>query len=73
MSRFVTERCVVVSSGAVLAPTSPGVLGLARALAPYLSLRPEEVTATLERCRVDTASPAAARYDGGSPRGGAVW
>jgi hypothetical protein len=53
VSRFVTERCVTVSPARAAHRPSSDVLELARSLAPYLAVRPAEVTAALARCGVD--------------------
>ena len=60
-SRTVPEGCVVVRVRRDEAPLSSEVLGLARALAPYLAVRPVEVTAMLHRCGIGPRLPANAR------------
>jgi hypothetical protein len=61
MPRIVSERCVVVTASGTTSPPSHEVLALARDLAPYLALRPAEITATLLRCGVDSRRPGNAR------------
>ncbi len=60
-SRTVPEGCVVVRVRNDEPLPSREVLGLTRALAPYLAVRPGEVTAMLHRCGIDPRLPANAR------------
>jgi hypothetical protein len=53
VSRFVTERCVTVRPVRAVPAPSPDVVQLARALVPYLPVRPSDVAATLARCGID--------------------
>ena len=61
MSPIVSERCVVVYPSGATGPPSSEVFALARALAPYLALKPADVQDALRRCGVDTRRRVTAR------------